>query len=146
MSGKSKLNRVTKNIRVVAMPSKKVETPILADESVFSPADALKIIQTRAADLINIKLMKTGGIYQALKICSLAEMYGTQCMIGCMLESKLAVSAAAHLAAGKSVITRLDLDGPALCASDPYEGGPEFDGPWIRMNDQPGIGIQKIIF
>lgn len=123
-----------------------VETPILADESVFSPADALKIIQTRAADLINIKLMKTGGIYQALKICSLAEMYGTQCMIGCMLESKLAVSAAAHLAAGKSVITRLDLDGPALCASDPYEGGPEFDGPWIRMNDQPGIGIQKIIF
>lgn len=55
--------------------------------------------------------MKTGGIWQALKICSLAEMYGVECMIGCMLESKLAVSAAAHLAAAKRVITRADLDG-----------------------------------
>ena len=72
-------------------PSKKLYTPMLADESVFSPEDAAEIIRTRAADLLNIKLMKTGGIWQALKICSLAEMYGVECMIGCMLESKLAV-------------------------------------------------------
>ena len=118
-----------------------VATPILADESVFSAEDAIKLIQGRAADLINIKLMKTGGIYQALKICSIAETYGVECMIGCMLESKIAVSAGAHLAAGKGIITRADLDGPALCQIDPYVGGPLYDGPWIRMNDTPGLGI-----
>ncbi len=118
-----------------------VATPILADESVFSPEDAIKLIQGRAADLINIKLMKTGGIYQAQKICAIAETYGVECMIGCMLESKIAVSAGAHLAAAKGIITRADLDGPALCQIDPYEGGPIFDGPWIRMNETPGLGI-----
>ena len=121
--------------------TQQVNTPILADESVFSAKDALTIIQTRAADLINIKLMKAGGIWQALKICALAEMHDVECMIGCMLESKLAVSAAAHLAGARSVITRLDLDGPALCKEDPYIGGPEYDGPWIRLNDTPGLGI-----
>ena len=90
----------------------RVETPILADESVFSVQDAVRIIEERAADLINIKLMKTGGIYEAQKICALAESYGVECMIGCMLESKIAVSAAAHLAAARGVITRADLDGP----------------------------------
>ena len=118
-----------------------VATPILADESVFSAEDAIALIQGRAADLINIKLMKTGGIYQAQKICAIAETYGVECMIGCMLESKISVSAGAHLAAAKGIITRADLDGPALCQIDPYEGGPIFDGPWIRMNETPGLGI-----
>lgn len=121
-----------------------VDTPILADESVFSPEDAIHIIWERAADLINIKLMKTGGIYEALKICAIAESFGVECMIGCMLESKIAVSAAAHLAAGKGIITRADLDGPSLCKMDPYLGGPVFDGPRIRMNEDPGMGISGV--
>ena len=85
--------------------------------------------------------MKTGGIWQALKICSIAEIYGVECMLGCMLESKLAVSAAVHLAAGRSIVTRADLDGPALCRVDPYPGGPVYDGPRITLNDTPGIGV-----
>ena len=89
-----------------------ISIPVMADESAFSPMDALKIMQIRAADLINIKLMKTGGIYNALKICSMAEIYGTECMIGCMLEAKISVTAAAHLASAKSIITKIDLDGP----------------------------------
>ncbi len=121
-----------------------VYTPILADESVFSPEDAVKIIREGAADLINIKLMKTGGIYEALKICAIAESFGMECMIGCMLESKIAVSAAAHLAAGKGIITRADLDGPSLCREDPYTGGPVFRGPKIFMNEDPGMGILKV--
>ena len=121
-----------------------VSTPILADESVFSVEDALRIIKERAADLINIKLMKTGGIHEALKICSIAESFGVECMIGCMLESKIAVSAAAHLAAGRGIITRADLDGPSLCKTDPYTGGPLFEGPVIRMNDSYGLGITKV--
>ncbi len=118
-----------------------VYTPILADESVFSAEDAIHIIEGGAADLINIKLMKTGGIYEAMKICSIAEIYRVECMIGCMLESKIAVSAAAHFAAAKGIITRADLDGPSLCSIDPYEGGPIYQGADIFMNDTPGIGI-----
>lgn len=121
-----------------------VDTPILADESVFSPEDAIHIIKERAADLINIKLMKTGGIYEALKICAIAESFGVECMIGCMLESKIAVSSAAHLAAGKGIITRADLDGPSLCKEDPYTGGPTFEGSRIIMNSQAGIGISEV--
>ncbi|WP_406243540.1 dipeptide epimerase [Tissierella carlieri] len=121
-----------------------VNTPILADESVFSPFDAVKIIQNRAADLINIKLMKTGGIHNALKICSVAEIYGVECMIGCMLESKLSVSAAVHLAASKSIITKIDLDGPGLCKEDPVDGGPQFQDYKITLNDEWGLGFKNI--
>ncbi len=124
----------------------RVLTPILADESVFAPADAVEIIRTHAADLINIKLMKAGGIYNALKICAIAESYGVSCMIGCMLESKLAVSAAAHLACAKHVIAYADLDGPSLCLDNPYKGGPVFDGPMITMADAPGLGIAEVPF
>lgn len=121
-----------------------VGTPILADESVFSPEDAISIIQNRAADLVNIKLMKTGGIHNALKICSVAEIYGVECMIGCMLESKLSVSAAVHLAAAKSIITKIDLDGPGLCSIDPIEGGPIFEDYRITLTEAPGLGFKQI--
>ena len=121
-----------------------VSIPVLADESVFSPEDALTILQRRAADLINIKLMKTGGLHNALKICSLAEIYGVECMIGCMLEAKVSVNAAVHLAAAKSIITKIDLDGPVLCSEDPVEGGAIFNEYKITLNDEPGLGIRKI--
>lgn len=128
----------------MAAITRQVRTPILADESVFSPADAVDIIRRGAADLINIKLMKTGGIWQALKICDVAEIYGVECMIGCMLESRLSVAAAAHLAAGRSVITRADLDGPSLCSVDPYTGGPVFREAQISMSDDPGVGVDHV--
>lgn len=121
-----------------------VSIPVLADESVFSPMDAMKIIQMRAADLINIKLMKTGGIHNALKICSIAEIYGVECMIGCMLESKVSVTAAVHLAAAKSIITKIDLDGPVLCKEDPVDGGAIFDNYKISLKDEPGFGFKNI--
>ena len=116
-------------------------TNILADESVFSPKDALTIIEKRAADFINIKLMKTGGIYQAKKICQIAEAHDIECMIGCMLETKISVSAAAHFAAAEKNITMVDLDGPSLCMKDPIDGGPLFDKERITMTDAVGIGF-----
>ncbi len=122
----------------------RVSTPILADESVFSYHDARRLLDMGCADMINIKLMKTGGIYRALEICRLAEEYGIQCLVGCMLESRLSVAAAAHLAASQNVITMADLDGPSLCSVDPYAGGPVFDGPFIRMTEDPGIGVSQI--
>jgi len=121
-----------------------VSIPVMADESIFSPMDALKIMQIRAADLINIKLMKTGGIYNALNICSIAEVYGVECMMGCMLEAKISVTAAAHLAAAKSIITKIDLDGPVLCSKDPIIGGAIFTENIIKLSDAPGLGILGI--
>lgn len=121
-----------------------VDTPILADEAVFSPKDAADLIALRAADYINIKLMKTGGIWQALRIARLAQQHGVKCMMGCMLESRLSVAAAAHFAAGQQIVTMADLDGPSLCAEDPYSGGPVFAGASIAMSDDPGIGVRDI--
>lgn len=119
--------------------------PVLADESVFSPADALKIMQMRAADFVNIKLMKCGGIYNALKIASAAEVYGVECMIGCMLEAKISVNAAVHLACAKKIITKVDLDGPVLCSEDHILGGAAFDEKRITVSDEPGMGIQGVM-
>lgn len=118
--------------------------PIMADESVFSPRNALEVIEQGAADIINIKLMKSGGIHQALKIINIAEIFNVPCMIGCMLESKVSVSAAAHLAAAKNIIRYVDLDGPGLCKIDPVEGGPMYDEALITMNDTPGLGMTKV--
>lgn len=118
--------------------------PVMADESVFSTEDAVKIMQMGAADLINIKLMKCGGLYQALKIASAAEVYGVECMIGCMLEAKVSVNAAVHLACAKNIITKIDLDGPVLCSEDPIIGGAVFNEKEITVSDDPGLGIHGI--
>ena len=118
--------------------------PVLADESVFSPQDALKIMQMRAADLINIKLMKCGGLTNALKIVSAAEVYGVECMLGCMLEAKISVNAAVELACAKNIITKIDLDGPVLCSEDPILGGATFAEKNITVSDEPGLGIKGI--
>ena len=118
--------------------------PVLADESVFSPEDAVRIMQTGAADLVNIKLMKCGGLYNALKIVSAAEVYGVECMIGCMLEAKISVNAAVHLACAKKIITKIDLDGPVLCSEDPILGGAVFDEQRITVSDDPGLGIKGV--
>jgi len=120
------------------------DVPVLADESVFSPMDAIKILQMRAADIVNIKLMKCGGIYNALRIATAAELYGAKCMIGCMLESKLSVNAAVHVACARKVITIVDLDGPSLCKEDPILGGAAFDEKLITVSDEPGLGIKGI--
>ncbi len=118
--------------------------PVLADEAVFSPENAMTILQMGAADLINIKLMKCGGIYNALKIASAAQVFGVECMIGCMLEAKISVNAAVHLACAKNIITRVDLDGPVLCSEDPILGGAVFDEKTITVSDEPGLGIRGI--
>lgn len=118
--------------------------PVLADESVFSPEDAVRIMQLRAADFVNIKLMKCGGLYQALRIVSAAEIYGVECMIGCMLEAKISVNAAVHLACARQIITKIDLDGPVLCSEDPILGGAVFEEQKITVSDEPGLGIHGI--
>ncbi|GAB3304910.1 dipeptide epimerase [Luteimonas notoginsengisoli] len=123
----------------------RVHTPVMADESVFGPLEVIDLIKARAADIINIKLMKTGGISNAIRIADIAALYGVECMIGCMLETSISVAAAVHVAVAKSgVITKVDLDGPSLCAFDPVDGGVTFNESEISISDAPGLGIREI--
>lgn len=125
--------------------TQRVNTPVMADESAFGPKEVIELIQMNAADIINIKLMKTGGISKAIQIIDIAEIHSVECMIGCMLETSISVSAAAHLAVSRPhTITRIDLDGPLLCEFDPVEGGVRFNGPEITLGDAPDLGIKSI--
>jgi L-Ala-D/L-Glu epimerase len=125
--------------------TERVHTPIMADESVFGPMEVIELIRMRAADIINIKLMKTGGISNAIRIADIAALHGVECMIGCMLESSISVAAAVHLAVAKShVITKVDLDGPSLCLFNPVDGGVIFNESEISVTDAPGLGIREI--
>ncbi|TDP92257.1 o-succinylbenzoate synthase [Halanaerobium saccharolyticum] len=121
-----------------------VLTPVMADESLFSAQDCLSLLKMQACDLINIKLMKAGGIYNALKINAIAEAYGIEVMLGSMLEAKVSVTAAAHLTAAKKNITRLDLDAPLYLAEDPVVGGMIINGPEISFPNKNGLGIEDI--
>ncbi len=123
----------------------RVRTPVMADESAFSAQQVTELLERKACDIINIKLMKTGGLSNAIRIAGIAQKYGAQCMIGCMLETSISVSAAAHFAAAHaSIITRIDLDGPALGTFDPVKGGTTFNGPKITLNKEAGLGIRTI--
>lgn len=119
-----------------------IATPVMADESVFDAADAARVIDAGAASILNIKLAKAGGLSGAMRIADLAAAAGLRCMVGCMLESPVAVAAAAHLAAAREdVVDGVDLDPPALCTGNPVAGGAVFDGPRITLADAPGLGI-----
>ncbi|MFO1446463.1 dipeptide epimerase [Bacillus sp. Bva_UNVM-123] len=121
-----------------------VDTMIMADESVFSPKQAFEVIKTRSADLINIKLMKSGGIYQAQIINQLAEVCGMECMVGSMIETKVGISAAAHFAASKKNITRFDFDAPLMMAKELVDGGIKYEGRKIVLPKEPGLGIRNV--
>ncbi len=100
--------------------------PICADESLFSHQDAFRLAHLQAVDYFNIKLSKSGGIRNALKINAIAEAVGIKCMIGCMSESRLGISANAHLASALTNIVFYDLDSSFEHAQDPVLGGITF--------------------
>lgn len=121
----------------------KVDLPLCADESVFDDKDALKLVRAGAADYLNIKLGKSGGIHTGIKINAIAEAAGLKCMIGCFGESRLALGAAAHLAMAKPNIVFLDLDSAFEFKTDPVMGGLRYDeqeGGVIHLNDDIGHG------
>lgn len=125
--------------------TERVNTPIMADESAFSPNQVIQLLEQNAVDIINIKVMKTGGLSRAIEIANITAQYQADCMIGCMLEGSIAVAGAAHLASAKAQqINKIDLDGPALGKYDPVQGGVVFNGPDITLSDAPGLGISHI--
>lgn len=120
------------------------DTLIMADESVFQMNDAKRVLEMRAADLINIKLMKSGGIYNAIKINSLAEANGVACMVGSMIETKIGITAAAHFAASHPNIHYYDFDAPLMLAKDMVVGGVIYEGSKMSFTNAPGLGISRV--
>ena len=114
--------------------------PIMADESVFDHHDAFRLAAAGACDYLNIKLAKSGGIRSALKISAVAESAGLSCMVGCMMETRLGLTAAAHFVSARTNIRFADLDGHLQLASDPIVGGASWDAGAITLPDEPGIG------
>lgn len=112
---------------------------LVADESVFSLADARAVIDAGAADRINVKLAKAGGPVAARQILQLTRDRGIATMVGCMLESPLGVAAAAAVALAEGVTT-CDLDAPLLLARSPVSGGPHLDGPRLTVSTDAGFG------
>jgi len=120
----------------------KTTVPIMADESLFNHRDALRLAQEQAVDYFNIKLSKSGGIFNAQKINAIAEAAGIPCMIGCMSESRLAITAKAHFASARQNVTFFDLDAPFEHAIDPVLGGAVYNGYHIELSDKAGIGAE----
>ncbi len=115
--------------------------PVMADESLFSVYDALQLINENAVPYFNIKLSKSGGILNALKIAHVAEAGGIRCMIGCMSESRLALTAASHLATASKVFQFFDLDSFVEHAENPMIGGVTIENGFINLPDEPGLGV-----
>jgi L-alanine-DL-glutamate epimerase-like enolase superfamily enzyme len=119
--------------------------PIMADESVHSPEDAMRLIRAEATDLINIKLMKSGGILKARKIAAIAEASGIPCMIGCMSESEIGIAAGAHLAAAVKNIQYADLDSDILLKDKLVKkGGTEVENSIRTFSKRYGLGVEEI--
>ena len=120
----------------------RVQTPLLADESIFSIKDARRLLEMQAIDYVNIKLAKTAGITQALKLADLSAEFGVKCMIGCMLEGPISVAAGVHVASAKAdIITMLDLDAVSLLASHPVKTNIIFDESNIKLCNDAGLGV-----
>ena len=118
--------------------------PVMADESVHSPKDALRLCEMDACDILNIKLMKCGGIYPALQINAIAEKYGKRCIVGCMTESKLGIAAgAAVVAAAGGKMGVVDLDAFLLLADGEagVTGGFKVNQDEITLSEQSGFGF-----
>jgi len=115
--------------------------PLMADESVYTHHDAERIIRNKACASINIKFAKSGGIAEAIKINEVAETNNIPCMMGGMLESRLALTAKVHFAMAKKNIIYYDLDTCLLGHKiDPVLGGAQYKGLELQINEDAGIG------
>ena len=126
------------NLEDLRMIRENTDIPVFVDEWMMTSKD---IPQYKGiADGINIKLMKCGGIREALKMIHVARACNLKIMIGCMIESSVGIAAGAQLA---PLVDYLDLDGNLLVSNDPYSGLKLKEGKWI-LNDFPGLGLKKV--
>lgn len=111
--------------------------PLIVDESCLTSADIPRVVGK--VDGINIKLAKTGGLREAIRMIHIARAHHLMVMVGCMVESSIAITAAAQFT---PLVDIVDLDGAALLAHDPYAGA-TIHGGQLRLPDGPGLGVTR---
>ncbi len=116
--------------------SRRAKIPVVADESCRTTEDIPPLVG--AVDGINIKLAKCGSLREALRMITVARAHGMMVMVGCMIESSLGITAAAHFT---PLVDIVDLDGAALLADDPFTGA-RIDGGQVTLPDGPGLGVR----
>jgi L-alanine-DL-glutamate epimerase-like enolase superfamily enzyme len=114
---------------------------VMADESVHTPHDAIEAVRRDAVDMINIKLMKTGGILQAVWVARIADAANMQCMLGCMSETRVALTAAAHVICSQRNVLYADLDAFTEHNIAPVIGGMQVRDGIIHAPSTPGLGL-----
>ena len=120
----------------------KTSVPVMIDEGLCGARDMREIIAKRAADKVNIKLMKCGGIYRANQLAAMAEMAGMECQIGSMLESSIGSAAGFHVAFSKKVITSVELTGPLKFSKDIGNLKASYRIPFIELGTGAGLGVE----
>ncbi len=120
-----------------------VRAPVVADESVRCLADVENVVRHRCAAGINLKLAKFGGLLAAYEAGAAARRAGLLIMVGGMVETRLGMTAAAHVACALGGVEFVDLDTAWLLAGDPYDGGYEADGPRYTFPRSPGLGVRR---
>jgi L-alanine-DL-glutamate epimerase-like enolase superfamily enzyme len=119
----------------LAAVARAARIPVVVDESCLTAADIPRLVGL--VDGINIKLAKTGSLREALRMIAIARAHHLMVMVGCMIESSIAITAAAHFT---PLVDIADLDGAALLAHDPYVGATIANGQ-IRLPTGPGLGV-----
>jgi L-alanine-DL-glutamate epimerase-like enolase superfamily enzyme len=129
------------DLDALAEVTQAVKVPIMVDEGCLTPQDALAVVYKGAANLINIKLMKCGGLYRALQVCAIAEAAGIPCIVGSMGESSIASAAGLHLFAARQNLIAGEVIGPLFLEGD-IATGFETDGNRALVPLRPGLGVQ----
>lgn len=118
--------------------------PVALDEDVHSPADVRRAVDAGAADVVNLKLTKTGGLRPALAAADEARAGGLRCMLGCMIESRVGIGLAAHLYEAHGAFGYADLDGPLFLDGDPVTGGPRLEAGAVHPTGGPGLDVDGV--
>jgi L-alanine-DL-glutamate epimerase-like enolase superfamily enzyme len=121
----------------LAAVTAQADIPVIADESCLTAIDIPPLVGK--VDGINIKLAKCGGLREALRMIAVARAHGLMVMVGCMIESSLGITAAAHFT---PLVDIVDLDGAALLADDPFVGA-GIEGGQVTLPSGPGLGVRR---